>query len=774
MVDSQTLQAALENHMSDIAAGSLSNETAPVLTRLGQLRGQVTRWFLVDGLSRVLWLLIGLCALDLVIDWFFRMDKPQRFVMLALIVGAVGWLAWRRLFRPLSAQVSDDALCLQVEKGNKQLSEGLISALQFARMPDVSARGMSPALVRQTVLYGTQAARDVRFGDVLDAKQFQMNLGLLVVAIAAIVGTGVGTLFQGSPLNIWFKRNLLFGDDLWPQKTYLDVKRVENGRVKFPRGEDWTQVVEVLEKSDVVPDSVYIDFRHSHGRSVQSMKKKPDNPREFETVFTNVIEEFEFRARGGDAVSPWIRVELVETPAVNALKLEVTPPKYTGEKVVELPSGKGPYFVLKGSTLKLSGTANKELAEATLLIEGKKHPLDLATGGTQFSGAVAAKELTAGQYVLDLHDTEKLTSKRPTAFGLRIRADREPRVRTKLIGVSGMVVPRARIPLNARLTDDYGITSVEVKYLWRDDVAQTTNEGKLPLPGAKDLLKKAEFGFDDVLDLEPLKIPTGTSLNFHVAALDNDDVSGPNLGKSSDFLLRVVTEEELRTDLLRREKEQRQEFERLLKNEEDLLTDCKALQAGLTSAANLTQEQKDLLMQFQRRQKVIGSNVGAIAERLNGIVIEVLNNRIEDPAGKLEKRLKEDIIRPMNEIADLGVPSAVAELDKARRLAAETAPRSEALQTAVTREQEIVDQMREVLRHLVKSEGYQEAVNLLYEIQKSQQDVFDKTVKEKQDRIKGIIEGGTPEKKPEEKKPEEKPAENSETKKPEEKKPDTK
>jgi len=99
------------------------------------------------------------------------------------------------------------------------------------------------------------------------------------------------------------------------------------------------------------------------------MKKKPDNPREFETVFTNVIEEFEFRARGGDAVSPWIRVELVETPAVNALKLEVTPPKYTGEKVVELPSGKGPYFVLKGSTLKLSGTANKELAEATPVVE---------------------------------------------------------------------------------------------------------------------------------------------------------------------------------------------------------------------------------------------------------------------------------------------------------------------------------------------------------------------------------------------------------------------
>ena len=739
--------------MSDIAAGPLTNETAPVITRLSQLRSQMTRWFLVDGLSRVLWLIIGLCVLDLPIDWYFHMDKPQRVVMLALIGAAVAWLVWRRLVRPLSVEVSDDALCLQVEKGNKQLSEGLISALQFARMPDVAARGMSPMLVRQTVLYGTQAARNVNFGSVLDAKQFQVNVGLVVIALACVVGAGVGMAVKGSFLNTWFNRNVLLGDKLWPQKTYLDVKRVKDGKVKFPRGEDWTQVVEVTPDSEVVPENVYIDFRHSRGRSVQSMKKIADRPREFETVFSNVIEEFEFRARGGDAVSPWIQVQLVETPAVEVLRLLVTPPKYTGEKVLELPAGKGPYFVLKGSSLKLSGKANKPLAEASLVIEGKKHPLELAQG-MDFSGLVGAKDLLAGQYVIDLHDTENLTSRRPTAFGLRIRADREPRVRTKLIGVSGMVVPRARIPLNARISDDYGVTSVEVKYLWRDDVAQTTNEGKLPLPAAKELLKKAEFAFDDVLDLEPLRIPTGTSLNFHVAALDNDDVSGPNLGKSSDFLLRVVTEEELRTDLLRREKEQRQEFERLLKNEEDLLTDCKALQAGVTSAASLSQGQKDLLMQFQRRQKVIGTNVAAIAERLSGIVIEILNNRIEDPAGKLEKRLREDIIRPMQEIADLGVPSAVAELDKARRLSAEAAPRGEALQAAVTRQQEIVDQMQEVLRHLVKSEGYQEAVNLLYEIQKSQQDVFDKTVKEKQDRIKGIIEGRPPaEKKPEEKKP---------------------
>ncbi|MEX2027794.1 MAG: hypothetical protein WEH44_10835, partial [Pirellulaceae bacterium] len=257
---------------------------------------------------------------------------------------------------------------------------------------------------------------------------------------------------------------------------------------------------------------------------------------------------------------------------------------------------------------------------------------------------------------------------------------------------------------------------------------------------AKEALGQRELGFADMLDLSALNLPTGTSLNFHVAARDNDDISGPNVGKSSDFLLRIETEQELQADILRREKEQRQEMERLLKQQEDLRTDCQALQAGLTDSP-LATEHKDALMQYQRRQKVIGTNVSAIAERLENIVIEAKNNRLEDPSGNLEKRMREDIIRPMMEIAELAVPDTVQHLDQTRRLGAEVAPRNEALTTAVTRQQEIAAAMREILRHMVKAESYQEAVNLLYEIQKSQQDVLDRTMKERQERIKGIIEG---------------------------------
>jgi hypothetical protein len=518
------------------------------------------------------------------------------------------------------------------------------------------------------------------------------------------------------------------------------IERAEEGKVVFPRGEDWTQLVSVRPDSKVVPNAVYIDFRQARGRPGQAMKRRDDG--KFEAVFTNVIEQFQFRARGGDAVTDWVRVELVEQPAVQSLQLVVTPPKYTGKAAEELPPGKGPYYVLKGSSLALSGTANKELARATLVVEGKRLPLPLSAG-LQFAGQLAAPQLVPGQYVIELEDTLGLTGRRPTTFGLRQRIDREPRVRVRLIGVSGMVVAKARVPFTCRMTDDFGITLAEVRYHWRgDDAAQPESQGKIAFEELKDQLGKPELALDNALELTPLAIPTGTGFNFHFAAEDNDDVSGPNVGKSSDLLLRVVTEEELRTDLLRREKEQRQEFERLLKNQEELLTDCRALLAGVKGAANLLPPQKDQLMQYQKRQKLIGQNTGAIAERFASIVIEVQNNRLEEEAGKLQSRLEKDIIQPMREVAGGMVPEAVQLLDRTRRQAAVAADRDAALTDAAARQQQIVDRMQEILRHMVKSEGFQEAVNLLYEIQKVQTDVHEQTNKERQERIKRILEGG--------------------------------
>lgn len=420
--------------MSDVALKPLSEYTSGVVSRLAALRRQIAVWFWVDGLVRVMWLGLALVAADLVLDWIFRMDRAQRMVMLVLMVGGISYVAYRRLVKPLSANLSDDALALQVEAGNKQLGQAMISALQLSRLENVESRGMSPVLVHQTVLTGTAASQSVDFGSVLDNKEFRLNAVLLTLAILALGGLAIGIRYSES-LNIWFNRNVLLGERTWPQDTYLVIERAKDGKVVFPRGEDWTQLVTVRDDSKVIPDAVYIDFRRARGRPAQAMKKTSE--RGFEAVFNNVIDPFEFRARGGDATTDWVSVELVEQPSVETLKIVVMPPAYTGQTAAELPPGKGPYYVLPGSSLKLEGTANKPLVSAKLQLDGKlllapqtaegqppaprdvkrDAPLTL-TKETAFVGSVKEADLIAGQYTFLLEDKLGLTGRRPTSLSL--------------------------------------------------------------------------------------------------------------------------------------------------------------------------------------------------------------------------------------------------------------------------------------------------------------------------------------------------------------------
>ena len=280
----------------------------------------------------MLWLALGLCAADLALDWLFRMDRPQRLVMLVLMLAGIGWLVYRRLVRPLSATMSDDALALQVEAGNKQLGQGLISALQLARMEGhrgprhvADARSANRARAEREAAAGgrfrRRAGRPASFAERLAA-------GARPLALVGLRRRRRGHARQSC--NIWFNRNILLGDRTWPQKTYLVIERVnENGTVVFPRGEDWTQVVSVTrgQQGRARARSISISAAPRRPRPL-AMKKTGE--RQFEATFANVIEPFEFRARGGDAVTDWVRVELVEQPAVDRPEARRHAAQYTG------------------------------------------------------------------------------------------------------------------------------------------------------------------------------------------------------------------------------------------------------------------------------------------------------------------------------------------------------------------------------------------------------------------------------------------------------------
>lgn len=698
-------------------------------------------------MARSLWLILGMAAADLLLDWLFRMDIGQRAVLLAIMLLVVMWASYRWIVQPLVTTVSNDALALRVEAANPRLGQALITALQLSRLGDGAPKGASPLLVRQAINSGIKVAEEISFGNILESRRFLRNCFLLAAAICCWLVVAAAAPFA-SPVRIWFSRNILLSRATWPQKTYLTIERLNSNRiVVFPRGADWTQVVSVSPNSIVIPDAIYLDVRNVGNRqSRPSLVMQRIDERQFEAAFTSVNEPFEFRARGGDAVTEWVRVELDDPPAFRELKIIVAPPSYTGQLPEELVPGQSSYQVLHGSSLRILAIPNKPLATAALVHGDTRWPLssDDSTRSSRLVADVSSTELRDGPYLIQLVDQLGLAAN-AAEFGLRWQIDHPPDVKAKLNGTGQIILPQAQVPFACEASDDYGLTSLNAVLRWN----QNGSDDELQKHSVS-LSKPDEFGEPGkptsnrqwssagAIDLEALKLPPGTNLMLKFESTDNNNVTGPSTGRSTEFFLRIVTPEEFRGDLLRREMLQRQELEQLWKSQDDLLTDSRALAAATNSTSFAGDERQTQLYRIFRSQKTIGQRIGSLADRIVGLADEVRNSRLPDEGQRLHNRLAHEIAEPLRattaEILEL-----VHTLDRSRQVV--IAGNKPDFTDIITQQSDIVAQMKRVLDHMTSSENYQEVIDLLHEIQKAQTDVHKQTIQAREERIRRILEG---------------------------------
>lgn len=776
---------------------------ASVSSQLTSLRRRIIAWFLIDGVGRLLGVVLGIVLFDLLIDRFLRMDVPQRTIMLVLATAAIAYLFWRWLVRPFLRRPGDDALVLKVEDRHADLGELLISSVQFSRMSPEQFHGVSEKMVGATIAQGEEAARRVNFSDTLNHRRFLLNLMALTLAAVGIglCGFAIVNTVTGET---WFQRNVMLQDVPWPGVHLLVEGLDEDGEMVVVRNDNWTVNVRAVEQENDELGKLFktakeslkgflgFDSTESHGgldlrvlldfegaRPSQQMKKVTGDEQadsasqlaldnsataaeatnqnggrqlaRFDAQVRNVTEAFQFRARaevanGPDHSTRWISVNLVEPPGAIEQAIEIIPPKYTGDAPYLLPPGQGPTYVLDGSSMSLRGKANKPLAEAVLRLK----PLNEGTSTRQwkmsisneneFSVSVPAGDITTAAYEIVFTDSSGLRSTRPDSFGLRLSHDQSPRVDARLVGITRMVVPGARIPFWTSASDKYAVDDVWIRYLASGGSVEDSS-AELRFESMKDQLGKPDVTFEDVWELSELNLETGVTLTFNFYAKDNDDYTkDKDPGKSKEYLLRVVTEEELRTDLLRREKELRAELNRLIETQDTLWTDTRALAADLSSKPEMTDKQMQEVQRISARQKGVGDNTESIARRLRGFIAEILNNRLEEEGGLFQQRLEDKIIEPLSDVAEVGIPGAKTQLDIARRLSDNADERDAALESAAQQQEQVLEILREVMVHMVKAEGYQEAVNALYEVEKAERGVSELTEKRREELRKEIIE----------------------------------
>lgn len=735
--------------------------------RLQQLRRSITSSIWVSAIGKLSLLLLAVAAVDFMLDYFLHMDRAQRAILAGLLIAGLGYAIYRLLWLPISTRTSDDALILAVERKMGQSHNPLINTLQFAREAHPDQRGYSPAMADQVIRSGLASANQLDFSQAMDHRRLEqgrwlLRLGLagLMMALLLIAGTQTGRL--------WFGRNVLLADQPWPTRTRLTVKGVENGVLVVPRGEDHRLEV-AIDPQCANPDvEVYVDFLSRATGARQKLRPGSDDPLLTSTTLRSVNSEFQFRVSGGDFVSDPIQIRLVQPPGFETLKLTVTPPAYSGLEPQALALSAENYKLLLGSELAIEAKSDKANSTLALLSTENRWEIPADNEGW-FRFQLSGDALRSGRYRFDLQDESGISGGRPVEFSLDVLSDKPPQVRAKPFGVSNMIVPRARLPISIAVEDEFAIVGAWGQLGWRAEGVATAGDHRQDIAAFADQWGKAELSGSHVFDLETLDIPSGMTLSVQVQARDNqpekvadaasgetnegetnagttdpggrdtvstaqnsdaDSEKSPAIGSSKTMVFRVVNEAELRADLLRREMEQTKAFERLISQQAAVLTELKALQASQPQSSETSDSflarQNQMATKSVRNQFQVGTLLVQIADRFQGFLDEVRNNRLDDASENIDsgqslsRRIEEQIIQPLGEIDRELLPSINRSMEVVSRSVGD-ASMSTHIDTVVPEIEEALRQLNAVLDAMQRTQNFQEIVNSVIAIKNDEQ-----------------------------------------------------
>jgi len=584
-----------------------TNFVSPTIReRLQRLRWWIRAYVSWEGLMAGLVWLGAAFWLTLVLDWFFEPSRQVRILFWLVVGGGLAWIFFWQTLRRLVVRFTEANLAMILERRFPELNETLLTTVEVAARPD-RAEHFNPQMLALACREAESRLQPLRLRDVFNFRP------LYKVTIAALLLAGSIAMWARmypEAFGVWSDRLLGLSDRLWPRRTVLVVEGFDQP-VKVGRGGDLELIARVdLEKSELIPSDVYIRGRTEEGARIRAVMNRignaqpgKDKYQDYAYTFQGLLSDVRFDLHGGDAWIEGLQIDVVDNPTLARLELEYEYPAYMARarRTVEVT---GVMPVPQGTKLTIHATANKPLRMVQIqsVLESGKPPVVLrldqsGPGSEQFQYTISSLEQDTA-LLFSLWDADGIRSREPVRLSLAAVADEKPQLEVRLRGIGQAITPQARIPAKGRLTDDYGLARI-----WWEYTIQTTREKSPPsqtaaaaeksqektppkaepIPDEKTPSEKTkqisiasldnphpEYPLETALEASELDIQPGQKLTLAIKAADRcDRAGGPNIGSSDQWMLDVVTPDQLRLMLEGRELTLRQRFEVIIREVEE-------------------------------------------------------------------------------------------------------------------------------------------------------------------------------------------------------------
>jgi hypothetical protein len=434
-----------------------------------------------------------------------------------------------------------------------------------------------------------------------------------------------------------------------------------------------------------------------------------------------LTDDVHFRIVGGDEYSRVYTVVAVDRPRVLSTTVRIAPPAYTGLDPVTLEQ-QTVLELLAGSTLEIDATLNRPIAAARFV--GADGAVVRCTRPAPDRVNVFWMTPASGSYAFELVDRDGWENRRPVRYTVKVQADAPPEVQIKLPGVGESITPSAELPVRVTFADDYGLGGVAL-------LLQRGDEPAFDIPIADFSPGQREFVAETFIAVDAFHLVPGDRLRILAAAEDLDS-NGPNVGAAQPIELRVVTPADFLAEMAGRELELRREFERLLSAQRGLADGVERLLPELPAAGSPPAVLGQRFAGLARRQDAHAASCLRLRERFGQMLGEMQINKVARVGD--ERRIGQRISAPLQELGANVMPAASADINRLR--GAEALALVEALPL---RQADILRQMQAILANMLEWEGYREIVVLLQEIIDTQTAVHADTIRALEQELEDIL-----------------------------------
>jgi hypothetical protein len=493
---------------------------------------------------------VAILVAAFVIDFGLEMSRPQRFISLLFIAGALYW-AFTRLTRPFLGQKESELdIALLVEK-EQEIDTDLVAALQF-ETPAASQWGSS-TLEQAVIDYVADFGHSINVFKGFNSTQLKRRVGTFAVtAVLVVLAIGIYPKYASA-----FFNRLLLGSRHYPTRTVIEQILVNGEAVdvdggtaelKFPFGH--ALKIEVACSGDL-PDQGRVKLATLEQGSTTTLKLEPRTAephagrQEFFGEQPRLVDSVVYQIYVGDAWTDPVQLKVIPLPVV-LLDLEATAPAYAArvERALAEKSGARQIAVLEGSRVDFKVTcSNKPLKAAVIKIDDK--PLNLVAADAENKtwtlpeGVTPFTRVTAPvRYEIQVTDVDGLALEQSIVGYIRIKGDRPPRIVAGVI--SKRVLPEAKPRISFGATDDYGLSKIriiqEVTRENGDTERVVSDVETIPADKQPQTSYKGRYA----ADLKKMKLVKGDQLKLTLEAVDYRGEQDGKAATSEPLVLEVT------------------------------------------------------------------------------------------------------------------------------------------------------------------------------------------------------------------------------------------